>query len=393
MGFTDNPAIIGTGKNAEYERYSDRSRLSLATESIKNAIDDAGLEPDDIDGYISNIGAPSGINYERLVEALGLDIDYASFYWAHGRWIATAVAQAAMAIKEGLAENIIVGHCSKHSVGSQIRGTDIQQISIADLGSLSEHGEKPWYGFASPSADSALAARYYMEKYGATSEDLGHIAISLRKHASMTPGSQYQEEMTMEDHQASRYVVEPLHLLDCCPLSDGGAYLVVTNAENAQSASNDPVHIAGIEGLKASREEYSFTRPGIGIRTQQEFEYEPDYKVNRVYDRAGITRDDIDAFYLYDAFTPTVWMNLERWGFCEAGEAYKFCRDGNIEVGGELPVNTHGGLISNGHVGGYNHLWEMFNQLQGRCGERQVKNADTAQWVGNRGDAVIFRRA
>lgn len=382
------PVVIGAGTTERFGKQPDRSILGLAAEALKDAVDDTGIGRDELDGLVTNMGSPLSRHYDRLCEALNLDVRFAAQYWAHGRWVGSGLQHAAMAVREGLADYVAVGLGLKFNAVEQMGGNE--SVSLSEIGSISEHSERPWYGMTAPAGGNALATRYYMEKYGATSEDLAHVSKTFREHAALHPRSHFSELIGIDDHQASRYIVDPLRLLDCAPLTDGGAYVVVTAAELADSLPNDPAYLASMEGLHAGRENHLFARPGMGIRTQTEYDYDASV-TDPVYDRAGVTRDDVDAFYTYDAFSPNVWYALERWGFCDPGTAHKFTRDGGIALDGQLPVNTHGGLLSNGHVSAWNHLVEMYDQLRGEAGDRQIPGADTVQYGSPFGDSMILR--
>ena len=382
------PVIIGAGATERFGKQPDRSILGLAAEALRDALDDTGIERDELDGLVTNMGSPLSRHYDRLCEALNLDVRFAAQYWAHGRWVGSALQHAAMAVRAGLADYVAVGLGLKFNAVEQMGGNE--SVSLSEIGAISEHSERPWYGMTAPAGGNALATRYSMEKYGAKSEDLAHVSKTFRDHAALHPRSHFSDPIDVEDHQSSPYIVEPLRLFDCAPLTDGGAYLVVTAAELAESLPNDPAYVASMEGLHAGRENHLFARPGMGIRTQAEYDYDPSV-TDPVYDRAGVTRDDVDAFYTYDAFSPNVWYALERWGFCDPGTAHEFTRDGGIAIDGDLPVNTHGGLLSNGHVSAWNHLVEMYDQLRGEAGDRQLPGADTVQYGSPFGDSILLR--
>ena len=196
--------------------------------------------------------------------------------------------------------------------------------------------------------------------------------------------------ITVEDHQNSRFVCEPLHLLDYCLINDGAACVLVTSAERARDAKKPPVYISGMQGLPAGRHEFIWTYPGFGTAQQDVFDYQPG--VQPVYAMAGVSPQDIDVLFTYDAFSILAWTALERFGFCGQGEAAAFSQAGRIEVGGALPMNTNGGLMSEGHIMGWNHQVELVRQLRGECGPRQVPNATLAQWANAYGDSLIYRR-
>jgi len=388
MAPNDQPVIVGAGTTESFGEFPDRTKLDLAAEALRDALDDAGIDRRDLEGLVTNMGTPFSTHYDRLCEALALEVGFTAEYWTHGRWVATCIQHAAMAVREGLADYVATGLGIKFNAVSQVGGRE--RVSLSEIGSTSEFSERPWYGMTAPVGGNALATRYYMEKYGATEEDLAHVTRTFRNHAAVHPRSHYSEPLTVADYQASRYVVDPLRLFDCAPLTDGGAFVVVTTAENAAALDSESVSIAATRGLPAGRNGYLFARPGMGIRSQDEYEYDPSV-TDPFYDRAGVDRDDVDAVYVYDAFSPNVWFALERWGFCAPGTAHEFARDGTIAIDGELPVNTHGGLLSNGHVSAWNHVVEMYDQLLGRAGDRQV-DADTVQYAPPFGDSLILRR-
>lgn len=389
MARNRTPVIAGVGRTETFGELSDRSILGLTAEALGNALENTGIDRTDLDGLVTNMGSPLSRHYDRICEALALDVQFAAQYWAHGRWVGTCLQQAAMAVREGLAEYVAVGLGLKFNAVSQMGGNE--SVGLSEIGSISEHSERPWYGMTAPAGGNALATRYYMEKYGATSEDLAHVSKTFREHAALDPRSHFSDPIEVVDHQESPYIVEPLRLFDCAPLSDGGTYLIVTTEENAESLPNPPAYFAAMEGLHGGRNNHLFARPGMGIRTQDEYDYDPSV-TDPVFERADVTRDDIDALYTYDAFSPNVWYALERWGFCEPGTAYEYVREGNVAIDGELPMNTHGGLLSNGHISAWNHLAEMYDQLRGEARNRQLSNVDTVQYASPFGDTVILTR-
>jgi acetyl-CoA acetyltransferase len=389
MSHERTPVIVGAGSTEEFGVFPDRTILDLTAEALGDAMGDAGIDREDLDGLVTNMGSPFSRHYDRVCEALGLELEFAAEYWTHGRWVSSCLQHAAMAVQSGVADYVAAGLGLKFNAVSQVGGAD--RVSLSEVGSISEHSERPWYGMTAPAGGNALSTRYYMEKYGASGEDLAHIAKTFREHAALHPKSHFSDPLTIEDHQSSRYIVDPLRLLDCAPLTDGGAYLIVTSADRAESLSGETVDIAAMSGLQAGRNNHLFARPGMGIRTQDEYEYDPSV-TDPFYERAGVSRDDVDALYTYDAFAPNVWYALERWGFCEPGTAHEFARDGGVAIDGELPMNTHGGLLSNGHVSAWNHFVEMCDQLRGEAGDRQLAGADTVQYASPFGDSVLLRR-
>jgi acetyl-CoA acetyltransferase len=183
-------------------------------------------------------------------------------------------------------------------------------------------------------------------------------------------------------------VCEPLHLLDYCLINDGAACVIVTTADRARDLRKPPVYISGMQGLPGGNEEFIWAYPGLGVAQQSIFDYEAG--LQPVYQMADVKPEDIDILYSYDAFSILPWIALERFGFCKPGEASDFTRDGHMEIGGALPLNTNGGLLSEAHIMGWNHQVEAVRQLRGECGPRQVKDAKLIQWANAYGDSLIY---
>lgn len=262
---TDTAAIVGGGTAASFGKLPERTVVDLAAEALGNALDDAGLTRDELDGLVSNVGTPLTHNYDRLTEALGLDVDLAAQYWSHGRWAGSALQYAAMAVRAGLADYVAVGLGLQFNTLRQFGGET--GVGLAEVGSVSEHAERPWYGTTAPVGASALATRYYMERYGATGADLSHVAVTFRHNAGLDPRSHFTEPIDVTDHQASPYVVDPLRRLDCAPLSDGGAYVVVTSAANAETTASEPAYVTAMRGLPAGPENPLFGRGWASVPT------------------------------------------------------------------------------------------------------------------------------
>jgi acetyl-CoA acetyltransferase len=384
----DRTAIIGVGNNDYHRMPASVSPLVPLVTAFKNALENAGLQREDIDGILVNIGTPFGVDYDQVSEAFGLDIRFSDQTWTHGRQMSAVLGHAAMAVEAGLA-NYVACVCSINwaragTVGAQGQFQDDREIGGA-------HFEHPHYGMTSPGGAWAMAARKYFDRYGATSADLAEVCVSIRDHALRNPQAIMKTPLTVEEHQASRYVCEPLHLFDYCQTVGGACVVIVTTADRAKDGPHKPVYITGMQGMCAGRAEATGSRPGLGIHQQDESYPVPHPRDMKIYEMAGVDRKDISAFYTYDAMSSIVWMSLERFGFCKAGEAWQFVKGGRIGPGGELPVNTHGGLLSEAHVSGWNHICEMTRQLRGECGERQLADPKFLQWGTNRGDSLILR--
>ena len=311
---------------------------------------------------------------------------YAYQGWSHGRFIAPMLQHAAMAVATGMAKAVAIVHGRRRKAYGQTADSEMWRQG------LGPHGESPAYGAMGPVFGAAIAAQRYFHMYGGSNEDLAPIAMAFRKHARLNPNAMRRDPMTREDYLKSRWIVEPLRLFDCCQNNDGGACIIITSADRAKDCKKPPVYISGMQGVHAGRQFHNLTLPGLGVAQQEVYKYTPTKEDLYAYQMAGITQKDVDALITYDAFSPRVLFGLERFGFCGPGEAREFVKDGRIELGGELPINTSGGLLSEGHMIGWNLFVEVTRQLRHECGERQVKDAEIIQYGSFLGESVIFRR-
>jgi len=377
----DRTAVSGVG--LLLGKYPERTSLSLAVEAYDIALADAGLERKDVDGIIQ---LSYGYDYDRFLEAVGADVRYAYQGWSHGRFVAPMLQHAAMAVATGMAKAVAIVHGRRSKAYGQTADHEMWRQG------LGPHGESPAYGALGPAFGAAIAAQRYFHLYGGSNEDLAPIAMAFRKHAQLNPIAVRKDPMTREDYLKSRWIIEPLRLFDCCQNNDGGACIIVTSAERARDLRKPPVYISGMQGVHAGRQLHNLTLPGLGVAQQDVFPYRPTREDLYAYEMAGVTQKDIDALITYDAFSPLVLFALERFGFCGPGEAREFVKDGRIEIGGELPINTGGGLLSEGHMIGWNLFIEAVRQLRHECGPRQVKDAQVIQYGSFLGESVIFRR-
>jgi len=384
----DQTAIAGIGQS-EYGRFLPDSQLKLGAKALKAALEDAGLERSDVDGVAIHLGWPLGVDYDRVAEAYGLDVRWVSQTWLHGRFVTSAIQQAAMAVACGLANVVACITAISFTRERQILGGPGDAEGTREDGGT--HAESPPYGLTSPAGGAALGMQRYMALYGATSAQLAAVPIAFRKHALKSPYAVMKKPLTLHEHQASRMVVDPLRLFDCCLITDGAAVALVTSAERARDLKQRPVYIAGMQGLRSGRDEFIFATRGLGINQQPARRSPPDERDLAAYRMAGIDRKDVAGLYTYDAFSPVALFVLERFGFCGPGEAATWVQGGRIELGGELPMNTSGGLLSEAHVAGWNSILEIVRQLRGTAGERQIPNARYLQWATPWSDSVIFR--
>ena len=358
-GLSGKAAIVGIGAT-EYSKDSGRSELRLAAEAVAAAIADAGLTPEDVDGLTS---FTMDSNSESAV-ARSVGIPRLKFFsrinFGGGAACAT-VQQAAMAVATGVADVVVA-----YRAFNERSATRFGQVSTALAGAPTSSGvDASWsypHGLGTPASQVAMVARRYMHVYGATSADFGRVAVADRKHAAVNPAAFfYGKPITLEDHQQSRWIAEPLHLLDCCQESDGGIAIVVTSAERAKDLPNKPVVIAAA-AQGAGSDQFIMTSyyrdamtglPEMGLVGQQ------------LWEQSGLGPQDIQTAVLYDHFTPFVLMQLEELGFCGRGEAKDFIADGAIEIGGRLPINTHGGQLGEAYIHGMNGIAEGVRQIRG----------------------------
>ncbi|KPL54976.1 hypothetical protein ABB55_24380 [Prosthecomicrobium hirschii] len=380
-------AIVGIGASP-FGRFLPESQLGLMAKAFKAALADAGLERSDIDGLSTHMGSPLGVDYDRVAEAFGLDIRYVNQSWLHGRFVTNALQHAALAVSAGLADVVACVTGISFTRERDLLGGPGDMEGMREEGGT--HGEAPTYGLTAPAGGAALSMQRYMHLYGGTSEKLAAVPMQIRQHALLNPDAFMKEPLTLEKHQASRMVVDPLRLYDCCLMTDGAVVLLVTTTERARDLKQKPVRIAGMQGIRSGRDEFIFAPPGLGINQQPATGIRAKPVDQEIYARSGIDRGAVKGLYTYDAFAPLPLFVLERFGFCGAGEALDFVQGGTIGPGGSLPLNTHGGLLSEAHVAGWNHLREMVRQLRGQAGPRQIADADVLQWATCWGDSVLL---
>lgn len=384
-------AIIGAGSSG-LSRASTETPIALAERAVSLALADAGLKRSQIDGLINQIGSPRGADYDRVASLLGLEVRFAAQSWSHGRFASTVLQHAAMALTWGLADYVLCLAAYRSSnfgkYGSKERNTFSE--SLREGGG--PHAETPHAGLTAPAAGAAMATQRYFHKYGIDPAKLAAVPIAFRRHARLNPGAVMQKPLDRDTYMNSRYIVEPLRLLDCSVIVDGAVAMILTTADRAADAPKPPIPILGAQGLHAGPNEFIFGLRGLGIDQANIFDQQPRWQDQTVYRMAGVGPQDIDTLHLYDAFSPQLLWVLERFGFCAPGEAPDWVQGGRIELGGELPVNTSGGHLSEGQLNGWGQMLEIVTQLRGEAGERQVKGVQLAQWATTIGDSMIFGR-
>jgi acetyl-CoA acetyltransferase len=357
--YAGKTAIAGIGAT-EFSKNSGRSELSLAAEAVDAALRDAGIAPSEVGGMVT-FTADTNPDID-IARSLGIgNLTFLSRVHYGGGAACGIVLQAALAVASGVADVVVCYRAFNERSGHRF-GTGVQDRPPM---ATAENAQFAWYspvGLLTPASWAAMFARRYMHATGATSEALGWVTVADRRHAATNPRAWfYEKPITLEEHQASRFIVEPLRLLDCCQETDGGQALVVTSLERARDLPHPPAVIrAAAQGSWDGQDMMtSYYRddmahlPEMGLVARQ------------LYETARIGPADIQTAVLYDAFTPFVLFTIEEFGWCGWGEAKDFVTDGNIEIGGGLPINTHGGQLGEGYIHGVNGVAEGVRQVRG----------------------------
>ncbi|MBE3603222.1 thiolase family protein [bacterium] len=366
-------AIVGAA-DTEVGVVPDLSATQLYVKAARLALADAGIGKDQVDGLITCVSwaEPYVYHAEMIAEYMQIFPRYCITAPAGGGTTLAMLHHAASAIATGICSTILITMADSQVSGLS-RDKAIEAMSTAGHPQF----ERP-YGPPIP-AFYALIAQAHRHAYGTTDEQRAAVAVACRRHASMNPAAQMRKPITIADVLNSRMISDPLHLLDCSLVSDGGAAIVMTSAERTRDLPRRPVYLLGA-GEGHSHEHLS---QALSLTTSAAKE-----SGERAYAMAGLGPKDVDVAELYDCFTPVVIIELEDLGFCPKGEGGRFVENGRIELGGELPVNTHGGLLSHchpGHPGSMFAITEAVRQLRGECGPRQVPNAQVALVHGQGG--------
>ena len=364
----DKYAIVGIGQSP-IGKVPELSDYGLQLTAVKNALDDAGLRKQDIDGVITHshlLGAVR-VHHQRLSERLGINTDFGVSVSSGGATSGLMVQLAIAAIEAGFCTTVLCVHGDK---GRTRRAEDVRET-------VPEYAAE--YGMFSATAQHALGATRHMHDYGTTHDQLGAIAVAFRKHACLNPQAQMREPITLEEYHRSRWVVWPFHILDCCQVSDGAAAVIVTSAERARNLRQPPIYVMGMGRANNSRG---------WIYGDHMTELAAKESGAKAFQMAGVTPADIDTAQIYDSYTYIVLATLEDYGFCKKGEGGPFVEGGRLELGGALPTNTSGGMLSEGYVEGMLQIVEAARQLRGQAGPRQVPDAELAIVSGNGGNTV-----
>jgi acetyl-CoA acetyltransferase len=381
----DTTAIVGIGQT-EFSKAAGRSETQLAAEAIVAALADAGLTTADVDGLVSYTIDP--VEETELVRTLGIpEIHFSSRVPYGGGGSQGVLLHAASALVSGIADVVVAYRAVKARSGERFG-----RAAVGGRGTSSHSGSTAmqWctpYGVLTPASWMSLNSVRYMHAYGVSSEDFGRAVVQFREYAANNPNAHfYKKPITLEDHQASRWIAEPaIRLFDCCQETDGSVALVITSADRA-SASDEPILIGAAAQAGLFEEEIASNHYAKDIAVMEGCAAMAD----RLFEGHGFERSDIDVAMIYDAFSPMFFLQLEALGFCSPGEAKDFIADGNLGPQGSLPCNTNGGLIGEGYIHGLNLTTEAVRQLRGQS-SNQLVNPTTALICASR-TGLILRR-
>ncbi|HVM63879.1 MAG TPA: lipid-transfer protein [Acidimicrobiales bacterium] len=369
--YAGTTAIAGIGAT-EFSKNSGRSELRLAIEACLAACEDAGVPPEEVRG-MSTFTMETNPETD-LMRSLGIpELTHFSRIHYGGGAPCGVVQYAAMAVSEGVADYVLCYRAFNERSGRRF-GAGVQD---RPAGATAEEAQYAWtspYGLLTPASWIAMFATRIMHEFGVTSEDFGRVAVADRAFAATNPKAHfYGKPITLDDHQASRWIVEPLHLLDCCQETDGGQAILVTSLERARDLRQAPVVIdAAAQGMADDQQMMrSYFRGSLVDLPEMAT------CARQMWETSGLGPDDIQTAVLYDHFSPFVLPQLEEFGFCKRGEAKDFLRDGHIMRGGRLPVNTHGGQLGEAYLHGMNGIAEAVRQVRGTS----VNQVDGAEHV------------
>lgn len=360
-------AIVGVGES-DIGKVPHMTGLGLNAQAARRALDDAGLKVSDIDGLLTaySFTEPYFMLGTVLCEYLGLKPRYCSALIAGGASPAVMLAHAASAVATGLADTVLVCTGENRATGLT------RDAAVSALAAAVGHPyfETP-YGISIPGCYAMIAQRY-MHEYGITREQLAEVAVTTRYHASLHPNSHMKQPITRAEVINSKSIADPLNILDCCLISDAAGAFIVTSAGRARDCKGKPAYLLGV----GERHTHEFI-----VCAESLVHFGAADSGQAAYNMAGLGPEDIDVAQLYDCFSIVPVIELEELGFCKPGEGGAFYGEGHARLGGKLPVNTHGGMLSHAHAGatgGLLGIIEAVSQLRGGLGARQVPGAEVA---------------
>ncbi len=366
--------IAGVGET-EQGKIPNKSSFHFLSQASKLAIEDAGIKKSDVDGLVTafSLVEHTFMHCTTFADYFGLRPRFFSSVAVGGATAVWMAAEAAMAIASGQAEVVLCvrGDNTLSGISSSGMVALIREMCHAEF-------EFP-YGLTTPGG-YALAAQRYLHDYGTTREHLAAVAVTMRKHAANKENAMNKEPLTIEDVLSSRIIAEPLSKYDCSIISDGGAaFIVTTEAKAKELGIKNP--LAYLWGMGQGYSHQYLT----SLKDLDQIYNAVNTSGQKAFQTAGLGPKDVDVAFLYDCFTITVLLELEGLGFVPKGEGGAFALEGRMEIGKDLPVNTHGGLLSQAHLGAMHHVVEAVLQLRNQAGPRQVKDAEVALVHGNGG--------
>lgn len=362
MGGKVTAAVCGVG-TTDYGRLPGKSAYDLGLWALREALDDSGLALSEIDGLIVN-RIPS---YQRFGEMAGIDPDYVLTTPGQGRFSGICIDTARALVESGRCRTVALVYGNNGRSGGVTYGGAGEAAYGSD--------GRMWfpYGMTSPGAFHAMMMQRHMAEFGTTREQMAHVPMTFRRHASLNPKAVMRETFDLDGYMSARPICDPLKLLDYCLINDGGAAIIITGADRAADLKQRPVHIRG-SALKTAFSGSSFPPEDYWFAPVRD-------ATDRSFADAGLTRDEMDALMVYDNFTPTVLFSLEGCGYAPRGESGPWVAEGHLSLGGSLPANTSGGHLSESYLQGWALNIEAVLQIRGACGLRQVEGATNVHYV------------
>ncbi len=371
----DRVCIVGVGDTPQGS-VPDKTGDELAIDAARAALEDCGLNKDDIDGLFVQPSYGRQGDYLKVGLMLGLNPRVGGAVEASGATGCYMIQHAALLLNAGMANYILLVYGTNQKTNRNRFGGAL----------LEEHA--PYGGF-NPSGPFAFAFRRHMHLYGTTEEQLATIAINQRRHAGLNPKAAQKAPLSLDDYLNARYIVWPLRMFDYCYITDGGHAFILTTPERAADLKKPPVFIRGMGRQEAFR---AYETPDLVMQSFQQ-----EAAARMVFSMADMSVQDIQALYVQDAYSPAVIAALENYGFCPRGEAGRWIQDGRIGLGGELPLNVNGGQLSETYMVGWQNTCDAVRQLRGACGPRQIQDVERIMCTYTGGlrehaGALILRR-
>ncbi|NEI72549.1 thiolase family protein [Rhizobium lusitanum] len=355
-------AVVGVG-NTVFGKAPGNDAYDLTLTAFYNALADSGLDKSEIDGIVIHRSP----DYQRFCELADINPKLLGTFPAQGRMSGVCIGLAVAAIAAGVAKTVALVYGNVGRTAGQMYGGEGDSYGSGGGAQLFP------YGMTSPGAAHAIMFRRHMHEYGTTPEQLGEVAVTFRKHASLNPNAVMRTPFTLDEYLASRYICDPLHLLDYCLINDGAIAMIITSVERAKDLAKPPVYIRGYSQATAFADS---TMPPA------DFWYEQcDLAGREAHAMAGTSHADMNALMIYDNFTPTVLFSLEGFGYCPRGESGPWVKEGNLALDGRYPTNTCGGHLSESYMQGWALNVEAVRQIRGECDARQVSDTKLVHFL------------